>query len=266
MLGWGVRVQALFDLTGKTALVTGGGRGIGRHLAIGLAEAGADVFLASRKPAPCEETAALIRERTGRRAVALEADISKPDHVEALVDAVLAQTPRLEILVNNAGTTWAAPTLEYPLAGWDRVFDLNVRGLFLLSQRAARHMRDHGGGSIIHIGSISAFRGAREEDQPVVAYHASKGAVLTLTKDLAVKLAPHRIRVNAIAPGPFLTDMMNHIRHHPEKLRAFEADVPAGRCGGEDDIKGAVVFLASDAAAFVTGHTLVVDGGVSARG
>jgi len=266
MLGFGVRVQALFELTGKTALVTGGGRGIGRHLAIGLAEAGADVFLASRKPGPCEETAALIRERTGRRAVALAADLSKPDQVEALVDEVLTQTPRLEILVNNAGTTWAAPTLEYPLTGWDRVFDLNVRGLFLLSQRAARHMREQGGGSIIHIGSISAFRGAREEDQPVVAYHASKGAVLTLTKDLAVKLAPHRIRVNAIAPGPFLTDMMNHIRHDPERLRAFETGIPVRRCGGEDDIKGAVVFLASDAAAFVTGHTLVVDGGMNALG
>ncbi|HKE11830.1 MAG TPA: SDR family oxidoreductase [Myxococcota bacterium] len=198
--------------------------------------------------------------------MALAADLSKPDQVEALVDEVLTQTPRLEILVNNAGTTWAAPTLEYPLTGWDRVFDLNVRGLFLLSQRAARHMREQGGGSIIHIGSISAFRGAREEDQPVVAYHASKGAVLTLTKDLAVKLAPHRIRVNAIAPGPFLTDMMNHIRHDPERLRAFETGIPVRRCGGEDDIKGAVVFLASDAAAFVTGHTLVVDGGMNALG
>jgi len=266
MLAWGVRVQALFDLSGKTALVTGGGRGIGRHLAIGLAEAGADVFLASRKPGPCEETAAHIRQHTGRRAVVVEADVSKPDQVEVLVETVLAQTPRLDILVNNAGTTWAAPTLEYPLAGWDRVFDLNVRGLFLLSQSVARHMRDRGGGSIIHIGSISAFRGAREEAQPVVAYHASKGAVLTLTKDLAVKLAPHRIRVNAIAPGPFLTDMMNHIRHDPAKLHAFEAEIPLGRCGGEDDIKGAVVFLASDAAAFVSGHTLVVDGGVSALG
>jgi gluconate 5-dehydrogenase len=146
-----VRVQELFDLTGKTALVTGGGRGIGRALALGLAEAGADVFVASRKRAACEEAAQAIAERTGRRAMALEADVSKPDSVAALMDAVLAQVARLDILVNNAGMVWAAPTLEYPLAGWDRVFDLNVRGLFLLSQRAARHMRDHGGGSIVNI-------------------------------------------------------------------------------------------------------------------
>jgi len=141
---------------------------------------------------------------------------------------------------------------------------VNVRGLFLLTQQVARHMRERGGGTVVQISSVSAFGGAREEDQPVVAYPASKAAVLALTRDLAVKLAPHRIRVNAIAPGPFLTDMMNHIRNDAEKLRAFETRVPLGRCGGEDDIKGAVVFLASEASAFVTGATLVVDGGMCA--
>ena len=261
-----MRVQALFDLTGKTALVTGGGRGIGRHLALGLAEAGADVFVASRKRAACEDAAEEIRRRTGRRAIALEADVAKPERIETLVEEVLAGAPRLDILVNNAGMAWAAPTLEYPLAGWDRVFDLNVRGLFLLSQRVARHMKEAGGGSIINLASISAFSGSREEEQPVVAYPASKAAVIALTRDMAVKLAPHGIRVNAIAPGPFLTDMMNHVRHDPAALRAFEARVPLRRSGGEDDAKGAVVYLASNAAAFVTGTVLVVDGGVSACG
>jgi gluconate 5-dehydrogenase len=126
-------------------------------------------------------------------------------------------------------------------------------------------MKAEGGGSIIHVTSISAFRGAEEEAEPAIAYGASKGAVSALTLDMAVKLAPHQIRVNAIAPGPFLTDMMNHVRHDPEKLEAFHKQVPMRRSGGEDDIKGAAVFLASDASAYVTGHTLVVDGGTLAR-
>ena len=257
-----MRVPALFDLTGRTALVTGGGRGIGRHLALGLAEAGADVVIASRTLASCEETAAAIEER-GRRAWALQTDVSKPDEIDALVERALGEVSRLDVLVNNAAMVWAAPLLDYPLNGWDRVFDLNVRGLFWLSQRVARHMVAAGGGSIIHLSSISATLGAPDEEQPVVAYAASKGAVDALTRDMAVKLAPSGVRVNAIAPGPFSTDMMNHIRHDPEKLARYEAQIPLGRSGGEDDAKGAVVFLASPAAAFVTGHTLVVDGGVS---
>jgi gluconate 5-dehydrogenase len=259
-----VHVRDLFDLTGRTALVTGGGRGIGRHIAVGLAEAGADVFVASRKLANCEEAVRAI-EQAGRRGVALAADLGRADEVHALADRVLAATPRLHVLVNNSGVIWGAPTLEFPLEAWDRVFAVNVRGLWLLSQRIARHMKQAGGGSIIHVTSISAFRGAEEEAEPAIAYGASKGAVSSLTLDMAVKLAPHGIRVNAIAPGPFLTDMMNHVRHDPERLAKFHEQVPQRRSGGEDDIKGAAVFLASDAAAFVTGHTLVVDGGTLAR-
>jgi gluconate 5-dehydrogenase len=258
-----VRVQDLFDLRGRAALVTGGGRGIGRHLALGLAEAGADVFVASRKLASCEETAAAVRA-LGRRGVALGADVSKPDEIERLVEGVLAETERLHVLVNNAGAIWGAPTLDYPLEGWDKVFAVNVRGLWLLSQRVARHMREAGGGAIVHVSSISGLRGDFERDQPAIAYNASKGAVITLTKDMAVKLAPYGIRVNGIAPGPFLTGMMSHISADPEALRNFHERVPLGRSGEEDDIKGAVVFLASEASRFVTGHTLVVDGGMRA--
>jgi gluconate 5-dehydrogenase len=163
--------------------------------------------------------------------------------------------------VNNAGRVWSADTLDYPLDGWDRVFALNVRGLWHLSQRVARHMRDQGGGTIVHVSSINAFRGAREEDQNVIAYNASKGAVESLTKDMAVKLAPHGIRVNAIAPGSFLTDMMSALSEDPKLLEGYNRTIPLGRSGGEDDMKGAAVFLASDASAFITGHTLVVDGG-----
>jgi gluconate 5-dehydrogenase len=243
--------------------VTGGGRGLGRHLALGLAEAGADVFVASRKLARCEETAAAVRA-LGRRGEAFACDLSEPEAIERLADRVLAAAPRLHVLVNNAGIVWGAPTLDYPLAGWDKVFAVNVRGLWLLSQRVARHMRDRGGGAIVHVSSISGLSGDFETEMPAIAYNASKGAVITLTKDMAVKLAPHGIRVNGIAPGPFLTDMMNHLTSDPEVLRAFYRRVPLGRAGGEDDVKGAVVFLASDAASFVTGHTLVVDGGMRA--
>jgi gluconate 5-dehydrogenase len=258
-----VQLRQLFDLTGRSALVTGGGRGIGRHVAVGLAEAGAHVFVASRKRAACEEVAASIRE-SGGRAHALEADVAEPADCERIVREVVAESGRLDVLVNNAARVWAAPTLEYPLEGWDRVFALNVRGLFVLTQHAAREMAGRGGGSVIHVGSISAWRAGPEAEQPVVAYNASKGAVASLAIDLAVKLAPLGVRVNCLAPGPFDTPMMDHIRHDAERMRRYLAHVPLGRIGGEDDVKAVAVFLASDASRFVTGQTLVVDGGVSA--
>ncbi len=258
-----VRVSELFDLSGRAALVTGGGRGIGRHIAIGLAEAGARVFIASRKIASCAAVADEI-ERHGGSAQAFEADLADPAACERLIAQVLDATDRLHVLVNNAARVWAAPTLAYPLDGWDRVFALNVRGLFVLTQLAARHMAEQDGGSVIQVGSISASRGAPDEEQAVVAYNASKGAVASLTIDLAVKLAPHGIRVNCLAPGPFDTSMMDHIRSDPERMRAYLSTIPLRRIGQEDDIKAAALFLASDASRFVTGQTLVVDGGVSA--
>ncbi len=259
-----MHVRELFDLSGRTALVTGGGRGLGQHTAIGLAEAGADVLVASRKLASCEETVRAI-EKLGGRAAAHAADLSREEDVSELSEWAIGEAGRLGILVNNAGVIWGAPLLEYPLDGWDKVFNVNVRGLWQLSQCLAAHMKEAGGGVIINITSISAFRGAEDEAEPAIAYSASKGAVTSLTRDMAVKLAPHGIRVNAIAPGPFWTDMMDHVRHDEEKLRRFHEQVPLRRSGREDDIKGAIVFLASAAAAFVTGATRVVDGGTIAR-
>jgi gluconate 5-dehydrogenase len=245
--------------------VTGGGRGIGRHVALGLAEAGADLLVASRKLAACEEVADAARE-LGRRAAARAADLGRPEEVEALAEWAIAEAGHLDVLVNNAGLIWGAPTLEFPLPAWDRVFGLNVRALWQLSQRVARNMRDAGSGVILHVTSISAWRGAEESAEPAIAYAASKGAVESLTRDMAVKLAPHNIRVNAIAPGPFDTEMMDYVRGEPMRMREFLRQVPMRRAGGEDDIKGVAVFLASDAAAFVTGATLVVDGGTLASG
>jgi gluconate 5-dehydrogenase len=259
-----MHVNGLFDLSGKTALVTGGGRGIGRHLAIGLAEAGADVVVASRNLANCEETAAAISD-LGRRGLAIECDLADPEAVAALADRAEREFGRVDVLVNNAGVIWGAPTLDYPIDGWDKVFDVNVRGLWLLTQRVARGMKQRGGGSIVHISSISAMRGADEAAEPAIAYSASKGAVHALTRDLAVKLAPHGIRVNAIAPGPFDTAMLDHVRHDDDALRAFLEQVPMRRYGGEDDIKGAIVFFASEASRFVTGQILAVDGGMIVR-
>jgi len=256
-----MKLAQLFDLGGRTALVTGGGRGIGRHLAVGLAEAGARVCVVSRRRDACEEVAAEITA-AGGAARAFQADLSSPEAIDGLVAEVGRDVGGVDVLVNNAAMVWAAPTLDYPLQGWDRVFDLNVKGLFYLSQQIARGMAERGAGNIIHVASISAWRGATDEEQPVIAYNASKGAVVSLTVDMAVKLAPRGIRVNCIAPGPFRTDMMNHIRHDERRLAEYESLLPLGRSGEEDDIKGVVVFLASEASRFITGHTIVVDGGL----
>jgi NAD(P)-dependent dehydrogenase (short-subunit alcohol dehydrogenase family) len=250
----------MYNLAGRVALVTGGGHGIGRHLSIGLAEAGADVIVVGRKPGPLQEVADVI-EAMGRKCWVLQTDLSDTDAIDVLLSTADERVDHIDILVNNAGMVWAAPTLEYPMSGWDKVFNLNVRGLFYLSQQVAKRMKVRGGGSIINISSIAAWRNATDDREPVIAYNASKGAVVSLTRDMAVKLADDNIRVNGIAPGAFMTSMMNHLSDDEEKLKAFESSIPQRRSGEEDDIKGVVVFLAGPASAFITGQTLVVDGG-----
>ena len=251
----------LFDLTGKTAIVTGGGKGIGRQMAEGLAEAGANLVLCARKAERCEQTAAELEE-LGGKALGMGCDVRDPDQIQAVIDRTVADFGGVDILVNNAGVVWGATPEDMPLEGWQKVVDVNLTGVFLFSQAAGRTMIERGGGSIVNIASVAGLHGAPPEIVNTVVYHATKGGVIAFTRDLAWKWAAHGIRVNAIAPGWFPSDMANFVLDlaGEELLRR----VPLRRFGGPEDLKGPVVFLASEAAAYITGHTLVVDGGQSA--
>jgi NAD(P)-dependent dehydrogenase (short-subunit alcohol dehydrogenase family) len=251
----------LFDLSGKTAIVTGGGKGIGRQMAQGLAEAGANLVLCARQADRCEQAAAEL-EQLGVRALGLGCDVRDPEQAQAVVTRTVDEFGGVDVLVNNAGTVWGASPEDMPLEGWQKVVDVNLTGVFIFSQAAGRAMIDGAGGSIVNIASVAGLHGAPAEVTNTVVYHATKGGVISFTRDLAWKWARHGIRVNAIAPGWFPSDMANFVldQHGDDLL----VRVPLARFGGPDDLKGPVVFLASDAAAYVTGHTLVVDGGQSA--
>jgi gluconate 5-dehydrogenase len=253
-----VSVRDLFDLSGKVAIVTGGGSGIGRQMAHGLAEAGAELVLCARKVERCEEAAAQMPTR----ALAIPCDVTDADSVETMVMRTVDELGRVDILVNNAGTVWGGAPEDIPLDGWQKVVDVNLTGVFVCAQAAGRRMIKRGeGGRIVNIASVAGLHGAPAEVVNALPYHATKGAVISLTRDLAWKWARHRINVNAIAPGWFPSDMANFvIDSHPE----LATRIPLGRFGGPEDLKGVVVFLASRASDYVTGHTLVVDGGQSA--
>jgi gluconate 5-dehydrogenase len=256
-----MRVRELFDLSGRTAIVTGGGSGIGRQMAEALAELGAGVVICARNLERCQQAAAELGE-LGVQTLALRCDLRQPDDVQAVVDQTVEQFGRVDVLVNDAGTTWGAPAVETPLHGWQKVIDVNLTGLFLMSQAVARQMMAQGGGVIVNIASVAGLGGSPPGILDAVAYSASKGGVITLTRDLAWKWASHGIRVNAIAPGWFPSDMSRSVLdHHGDELLT---GIPLGRFGGTEDLKGAIAFLASPASAYVTGHTLVVDGGQSA--
>lgn len=262
-----MKLQDLFRLNGKVALITGGGRGIGRFIATGLAEARADLVIASRKMKNLEATAEEIRKDCGVRVFPVACDLQKEEDIDRLVGSALETFSRIDILVNNAGATWGAPTLEFPLERWDQLFNVNVRGVWILTQKVARVMKAQGGGNIINISSIMGFRGSDEKVHPAVPYNSTKAAVNLLTMNLAVKLAPYNIRVNAIAPGFFRTDMMAYIEK-PEFKEQYERMlnlIPMRRVGDMDDMKGLAVFLASDASAYMTGQVVGNDGGFLAR-
>jgi NAD(P)-dependent dehydrogenase (short-subunit alcohol dehydrogenase family) len=262
-----MKLYDLFKLNGKVALVTGGGRGIGRFIATGFAEAGANLILTSRKMKNLEATAHALAQEHGVKVLPIACDMAREEQIESMLKAALESFPRIDILVNNAGATWGAPTLEFPLEKWDQLFNVNVRGVWVLTQKVANLMKNQGGGNIINVSSIMGFRGSDERLHPAVPYNSTKAAINLLTMNLAVKLAPYKIRVNAIAPGFFLTDMMGYIEK-PEFKTAYDMlkdAIPLGRIGGMDDMKGVAVFLASDASAYMTGHILINDGGQTAK-
>jgi NAD(P)-dependent dehydrogenase (short-subunit alcohol dehydrogenase family) len=260
-----VNVKQLFDLTGRVAIVTGGSIGLGRQMAEGLAEMGADLVLCARKKERCHQAAEKLQQ-LGVKSIALGCDVRNPASIQEMVEATLSQFGRIDVLINNAGISWGAPLEEMRLEDWNKVIETNLTGTFLCAQAVGKVMIRQGrgensAGKIINIASVAGLGGAPAE-LPATGYHASKGGVISFTKDLACKWATHNIQVNAIAPGWFPTHMSNHVLEHHEEL--FLSHIPLRRFGNEHDLKGAAVFLASAASNYVTGHVLVVDGGQSA--
>jgi NAD(P)-dependent dehydrogenase (short-subunit alcohol dehydrogenase family) len=253
-------VRDLFNLSGRVAIVTGGSIGLGRQIAEGLAEMGANLVLCARKKERCQQAAEDLQQ-LGVKTLALGCDVKNPADIQAAVDAAFSQFGRIDILVNNAGISWGAPVEEMSLEDWNKVIETNLTGTFLCAQAVGKVMIKQGRGKIINIASVAGLGGAPPE-LPAIGYHASKGGVISFTKDLACKWAMHNIQVNAIAPGWFPTHMSNKVLEHHRDV--FLSQIPMRRFGNDHDLKGAAVFLASDASDFVTGHVLVVDGGQSA--
>lgn len=253
-------MTSLFSLEGRTALVTGASRGLGRAIAEALAAAGADVVCASSRRGGTEETADAVRA-AGRRAWQVEADLSVPEAALALADAAEAEAGVIDVLVNNAGTIRRHAAAEYPLDDWRAVLATNLDAVFVLSQRLGGRMVERGAGKIVNVASLLSFSGGIT----VPAYAASKHAVAGLTKALANEWARHGVQVNAIAPGYFATDNTQALRDDPARSEQILARIPAGRWGEPRELAGAAVFLASSASDYVNGHVLVVDGGWMAR-
>ena len=248
----------MFDLSGKVAIVTGANAGIGQGIAVALAKAGADLALVARSDA--SETREMI-EQAGRKAIVVEADLSSIKPCSRIVEETLAAFGRLDILVNNAGIIRRNDAFDFTEEDWDAVLDTNLKVLFFLSQAAGRHMADTGGGSIINIASMLTFQGGIR----VASYTASKSGVGGLTKLLANEWAPRGITVNAIAPGYIATNNTAALQADESRNRQILERIPSGRWGEPSDLGGAAVFLASDAARYVHGHILAVDGGWLAR-
>jgi NAD(P)-dependent dehydrogenase (short-subunit alcohol dehydrogenase family) len=255
-----MNVRNLFELRGRVAVVTGGSIGLGRQIAQGLAEMGADIVLCARKVSRCEAAARELAD-LGVRALALECDVTQPESVKHVTEEVVNRFGHIDILVNNAGISWGVPFEEMKLAEWERVLSTNLTGTFLMTQAVGQVMIRQRSGSVVNMASVTGIVGLPAEAVQATAYHASKGAVIAFTKDLACKWAPLNIRVNALAPGWFPT-------HMTDKLLEIKKDlllngVPMQRFGSGDDLKGAAVFLASEASSYVTGQVLVVDGGLT---
>ena len=249
----------MFELTGKVALITGGSRGLGLQIAKGLAEMGAKIAISARKTAELEQAKGEL-EALGAEVLTIANDLSKEGQAAVAVDAAAAHFGKIDILVNNAGATWGAPAEEHPIEAWNKVMNLNATSVFALCQAAAnRCFIPQGSGSIIIIASTAALRASMQMQS--VAYYSSKAAALHLTRALAVEWGKYNVRVNAICPGFFPSKMTDVL------LKTIEDDViartPLGRLGDDSDLKGAAIYLASEASKHVTGQYIAVDGGAS---
>jgi NAD(P)-dependent dehydrogenase (short-subunit alcohol dehydrogenase family) len=244
------------DLAGKVSIVTGGGKGIGKAIAFGLADSGANVVVAARTTPEIEAVTEEIFSRGGR-AMAQTTDVTRSEQIEALIESTVNEFGRIDILVNNAARSFLRPLLDLREDGFDKIFDTNVKGNFLLSRAAAKVMAQNGGGRIVNITSVAAERGGAL----MGAYHASKAAVKMLTMCMAVEWASMNVLVNAVGPGMTRTHFSQPIWANPEIERQLTSRIPQSRLAEPDDIVGAVLFLCSDAAAFITGQSIYVDGG-----
>jgi len=254
-------IQQLFDLRGKTVLVTGGSRGLGLQLARALGEAGATLMLSSRKAQDLEQAAADLKA-DGIDALWIAADCAQDTEIKRLADETLSQFGHLDILVNNAGASWGAPAEDHPIEAWDKVMNLNVRGYFLLSQRVAKNsMIARRGGRIINVASIAGLNG-NTLAMNTIAYNTSKGAVINFTRTLGAEWGKYNITVNAICPGFFPSKMTAGLMATIGEDR-LAASAPLQRLGDDEDLKGLCVLFASDAGKHITGQWLAVDGGAS---
>ena len=253
-----MHVKELFDLTGKVAIVTGGGRGLGQQIAEGFAEAGANVVVCSRRVEACEEVSEGLK-KIGVESFAITCDVTNPENVRNVVERTIEKFGRIDILVNNSGASWGALVEEMPLEAWQKVMDVNVTGTFLMSQAVGKVMIEQKSGKIINIASVAGLNGINPNVMNAIGYNASKGAVITFTKDLAVKWGQHGIHVNAIAPGFFPTKMSKAIIDYGGE--AILKSTPLRKFGSDTDLKGVALFLAAPASDFVTGDVVVVDGG-----
>ena len=255
--------QELFSLAGKTALITGGSRGLGLQMAEALGEQGATLVLSSRKQADLDEAVAHLKER-GISATAIAADLSNEAHIAPLVNEALKRLGHIDILINNAGASWGAPAEDHPLEAWDKVMNLNIRSIFLVSQAVGKlSMIPRKYGRIINIASIAGLSGNPPGTMKTLAYNTSKGAVINFTRALGCEWGPHGITVNAIAPGFFPSKMTRGVLDtFGEEELAKSA--PLGRIGDDEDMKGVTLLFASDAGKHITGQYMAVDGGVTA--